>query len=135
MPKNSDEFSDLALEVELPAGNPYQGVYQLRFGDCTGLDDLACQRETGMTVLQLMAAREQNPTMTAVVASFVAWKSIRKDRPHVTFEMVAASMPWGQGWDLRDPSAEGKEQPDSEPSPRKKVSSRTSPTPASLPGE
>lgn len=109
MPK--DFALDLAVEVELPAGNPYQGVYTIRFQECTGLDDLACREATGLTLLELWAEREKHPSMSAVFVAMVAWLNIRKTRTHVTFEMVAATVTWGGDWDLRDPQADdaGKE--------------------------
>lgn len=132
MPKNLQ--IDIALEVVLPEGNPYAATYVLRFGDCTGLDDLACRRATGFTILELLAEREKNPSMTAVVAAFIAWQTIRKDG-HTTFEQVAASMPWGQEWEIRDANSDPKDEPGSEPTPPDTESSADSSGPVSLPGD
>ncbi len=121
------EALNQTITVTLPDGTAFGGKYELRTGEITGLDDLACKAETGMTVWGLIRTNGSEDGYGLLLAVVVAWLVRRKDFPHTTFEQIASSVSWGKDfeilWNAGDKEGEG---PGSEPSTPK--SSEPSPT-------
>jgi len=93
---------NIKLEVELPVGTPYQGVYRLDLGECTGLDDLDVYRETGFTLVGLFRKTLDDPSFQSVLAPAIVWIERRRQFPATTFAMVAASIKAGSDYQIRD---------------------------------
>lgn len=120
-------LNDTVITVVLPDNIvSYAGKYELRLGDCTGLDDLDVRKATGFTLWGLVGQVGEEGGMNLVLATTVAWLVRRKTSPHVTFEMVSAAVSWGDEFEViwGEPAAEGEgqgsendTQESSEPSP------------------
>lgn len=94
------EALDLTVRVTLPDNTPYAGKYELRVGDCTGLDDLDVRRETGMTLWGLIRADNSEDGMRLLLATTVAWLVMRRTFTHRTFQDVARSVSWGSDFGI-----------------------------------
>ena len=121
------EALDQSIVVTLPDGTPYAGKYELRLGECTGLDDLDIRRETGMTLWGLIGSLGEEGGLSLVLAGVVAWIVRRRSFPHLTYADVARSVTWGSDFEVvwNSEEDEGEEQ-GSEPATPK--SSEPSPT-------
>lgn len=121
---------DLTITVTLPDETPYAGKYELRVGECTGLDDLDVRKETGFTLWGLLRADDSEDGMRLLLATTVAWLVMRKPFPHRTFADVARSVSWGTDFHVETtgpeseaeeegngPGSENETQVSSEPSP------------------
>lgn len=106
-------INDSVLEVVLPDETPYAGKYELRLGDCTGLDDLDMRNATGFTLWSLINKWGTEDGLGLVLSTAVAWLVRRKTFPHTTYQDVARSVSWGTEftvkWGELEELAEGEE--------------------------
>jgi hypothetical protein len=102
---------DLTVNVTIPDRTPYAGKYELRFGECTGRDDLDVRKETGYSLIGLLQEVQKDPGLSLTFVCVVAWLSRRKNFPHVTFDDVLGSVPWGSEFSLDLPD----DQPEVDP--------------------
>ncbi len=94
-------LNDTVITVVLPDNVvSYAGKYELRLGECTGLDDLDVRRATGFTLWGLVGQVGEEGGMNLVLATAVAWLVRRRTSPHVTFEMVSAAVSWGDDFEV-----------------------------------
>lgn len=94
-------LNDTVLEVTLPDDTPYAGKYELRLGDCTGLDDLDVRNATGFTLWGLINKWGTEDGLGLVLSAAVAWLVRRRTFPHVTFQEVARSVSWGTDFEVK----------------------------------
>jgi hypothetical protein len=102
---------DQTITVTLPDDTIYGGKYELRLGDCTGLDDLDVRRETGMTLWGLIRTNNSEDGFGLLLAVSVVWLVRRKQTGHTTFQDVANSVSWGKDftveWNVGEEEDEG----------------------------
>jgi hypothetical protein len=89
---------DSTFIVTVPTGH-HAGTYKFKLGDCSGLDDLEVRKATGLSLVGLLEACEEDHGLVLVLAATVVWLCKRRDfGTHTTFEDVARSLNWEEGF-------------------------------------